>query len=195
MQAVGRTCATCDEKIRMAAEGVGCGSCRVAYHHTCLPDDDDGHCPKCRLRFGEAEEAQADRDAVRDSVLIRRGRTVLSFLLGSLAVLGTVALLLNLSLETLRIADVIRYVGELVLYFLVFSGVRWARPAVAILLGISAVVLTISAFAFFAGGHMLALVVVAVAGLLSAATVIALVASPSVRWFLIAQERKRLGLD
>ncbi|MCU0672488.1 MAG: hypothetical protein MUE69_06815 [Myxococcota bacterium] len=89
----------------------------------------------------------------------------------------------------------IRYIGELVLYFLVFSGVRWARPATAILLGISAVVLTITALAFLAGGHTLALVVVAVAGLLSAATVIALVASPSVRWFLIAQERKRLGLD
>ena len=31
--------------------------------------------------------------------------------------------------------------------------------------------------------------------LLSVLTVVALVASPSVRWFLIAQERKRLGQD
>jgi hypothetical protein len=57
MQAVGRTCATCEEKIRMATDGVGCGSCRVAYHHACLRDD-DGHCPKCRVRFGEAENCR-----------------------------------------------------------------------------------------------------------------------------------------
>jgi len=194
MQAVGRTCATCDEKIRMATDGVACGSCRVAYHHACLSEG-DGRCPKCRVRFGEVEEAQADRDAVRDSALVRRGRTMLTFLLGTLAVVGTVGFLVNLSHETLGVVDVIRYVGELVLYYLVFTGVRWARAATAILLGISAVILALTAAAFFAAGHMVALFVVVVVMLLSAVTVVALIASPSVRWFLIAQERARLGLD
>ncbi|MCB9619873.1 MAG: hypothetical protein H6724_10555 [Sandaracinus sp.] len=194
MQAVGRTCEACREKIRMAADGDACGTCRIAYHHACLPND-EGRCPKCRLRFGEAEEAQADRDAVRDSVLVRRGRTVLTFLLGSLAALGAATLFVSLSHEALGIGDVIRYVGELVLYYLVFTGVRWARAATAILLGISAFFLGVTALAFFANGHTIALFVVGVAMLLCAATVVALVVSPSVRWFLIAQERKRLGQD
>ncbi|MCA9613303.1 MAG: hypothetical protein R3B99_36950 [Polyangiales bacterium] len=178
----------------MAADGVACGTCRIAYHHACLPDD-EGRCPTCRLRFGEAEEAQADRDAVRDSALVRRGRTMLMFLLGSLAALGTAALFVNLSNQMLGVADVIRYVGELVLYYLVFSGVRWARAATAILLAVGAVLLTLAGLAFYAGGHMVAVFVVASAVLLSVLTVVALVASPSVRWFLIAQERKRLGQD
>ena len=68
MQAVGKSCAVCDQRIRTALEGVACPLCRRAFHGDCLDTPDT--CRDCGERFDVlelqatvAQHAAADKEA------------------------------------------------------------------------------------------------------------------------------------
>jgi len=170
MQAVGRSCEECGEKIRSALEGDACGACRVAYHHECLEEPDD--CPECGVPFGVREKASEDAAAAASWRLVQRGRTIVG---AACALIFAVHLGLNFFLLQLARfeleADVVAKVVVRVtllggLLWLTFAGRRWARVVLA---GLMLIGLAVSGIALGVLGTMGTMVLVGLVALDAAA--------------------------
>jgi hypothetical protein len=61
VQAVGKDCRVCNERIAVAKGSTVCLKCRVAVHDECSPDA----CPSCKRPIGEVRDEYDRREATR----------------------------------------------------------------------------------------------------------------------------------
>ena len=74
MQAAGRECLTCHQKIFSALDGNACAACDVAFHTRCAGGTK--RCPKCGVDVTIAEAAEREQRGARESAVLRRGRNL-----------------------------------------------------------------------------------------------------------------------
>jgi hypothetical protein len=180
MQAVGRGCDNCGEKIHSTLEGSACGACRVAFHHQCLEDPE--RCAECGVELGASEIAEENAHAARSWRLIQRGRILVAT--SCLAVFAAQSaanwITLSASTDDLQIFKVLIRLTLLGgLLWMTFLGRPWARTLLAGLVLIGLTLATV--LGLLAAPALLALAAVDVCA------VIVLFAPPSVREYMRAR--------
>jgi hypothetical protein len=74
MQAVGRECLTCHQKVFSALDGNACAACDVAFHTDCAGGTK--RCPKCSVDVSIAEAAEREQRGARESAVLQSGRNI-----------------------------------------------------------------------------------------------------------------------